>query len=134
MWFETYKHALTRFANFRDRAGREEYWTFFLVNLVAMTALIPLHIVSVMFALVMFVPHIAVAMRRLHDTGRGGEYLFIGLIPFVGPPILWFFLAKDSEDEVNKYGRAAVLPPHLCTQSDRVDSRVLPGASELDQG
>jgi hypothetical protein len=38
-----------------------------------------------------------VGVRRLHDTGRSGWWLLIGLIPFVGWIILLVFFVQDSQ-------------------------------------
>jgi uncharacterized membrane protein YhaH (DUF805 family) len=47
---------------------------------------------------------LAVTVRRLHDTGKSGWMLLIGLIPFVGPIILLVFYFTDGEPGANQYG------------------------------
>ena len=49
------------------------------------------------------VPNLAVAVRRLHDTGRTGWWLLIGLVPFIGFFVLLYFFVLDSEND-NPYG------------------------------
>jgi uncharacterized membrane protein YhaH (DUF805 family) len=56
-----------------------------------------------LYGLVTFIPSIAVAIRRLHDTGKSGWFMLIGFIPLVGL-ILIFFLASDSQPGANLYG------------------------------
>jgi uncharacterized membrane protein YhaH (DUF805 family) len=51
--------------------------------------------------------------RRLHDTGRSGFWLFIGLIPVVGAIVLIVFYATDGDEGMNEYGpdpKAGVQP------------------------
>ena len=49
-------------------------------------------------------PSLAVAVRRLHDIGKSGWMLLIGLIPLVGAIWLLILLLRDSEAGENKYG------------------------------
>ena len=55
------------------------------------------------FALVFFIPGLAVNVRRLHDTGRPGAFLLFVLIPF-GWLILFIFALLPSEPRDNMYG------------------------------
>ena len=104
---------------FTGRSRRTEYWTFTLINLAIAIILSVLgailgsiagilgsivSIISMLFSLVMLLPGIAVAIRRLHDTGRSGWWLLIALIPFVGALILIYFLVLDSQPGSNQYG------------------------------
>jgi len=45
-----------------------------------------------------------VAVRRLHDVGKSGWFLFIALIPLIGTIWLLVLLAKDGEPGMNQYG------------------------------
>ena len=49
------------------------------------------------------IPNLAVAVRRLHDTGRTGWWLLIGLVPVIGFIVLLYFFVLDSEND-NQYG------------------------------
>jgi uncharacterized membrane protein YhaH (DUF805 family) len=53
--------------------------------------------------LALLIPTLAVGARRLHDTGRSGWWLLIGLIPIVGWIILLVFFVQDSQP-ANQYG------------------------------
>ena len=53
--------------------------------------------------LALLLPNLAVGVRRLHDTGRTGWWLLIGLVPFVGVIVLLYFFILDSEND-NQYG------------------------------
>ena len=56
------------------------------------------------YTLAVFIPAIAVAVRRLHDTDRSGWWLLIGLIPLIGIIALIVFMVLDSEPGENQYG------------------------------
>ena len=57
--------------------------------------------------LVSFVPSIAVAVRRLHDTNRSGLWLFISLIPLIGWIILIVWFCQKSDVGANDHGQPA---------------------------
>jgi uncharacterized membrane protein YhaH (DUF805 family) len=58
---------------------------------------------GLIFCLIILLPSLAVGVRRLHDTGRSGLWMLLGLIPFVGFILLVFFL-MDSQPGDNQYG------------------------------
>jgi len=100
-----------RYAQFTGRAGRAEYWWFFLANLIVSvlfnalgraTALFAL--IGLLYSLALLIPGIAVAIRRLHDTGRSGWWLLISLVPIVGIIVLIVFLATEGDPGANEYG------------------------------
>lgn len=109
---EYYSEALRKYAVFTGRARRKEYWMFFLWNFIIaiifsiITAISygRLEFLSVLYAIVLLIPGIAVAVRRLHDTNRNGWWFLIGLIPIVGTIILIVFLAKNGQVGENRYG------------------------------
>lgn len=120
-----YLKVLREFATFSGRARRREYWMFVLVNLGAALVAALLDqllfggdtaVISGLYALAVLVPGLAVAVRRLHDTGRSGWWLLISLVPLVGGIVLFVFLVLDSDPGPNAYGpspkpAAALTPP-----------------------
>ena len=50
------------------------------------------------------IPHFAVMVRRLHDTGRSGSWMLIGLVPYLGAFVLLVMLARAGTDGPNAYG------------------------------
>ncbi|HEX8561734.1 MAG TPA: DUF805 domain-containing protein [Flavobacterium sp.] len=116
-----YLYVLRNFHDFTDRADREEYWMFVLFNLIfSIAAAVLDNILGVTFgnsiygpvyiaySLFVFVPGLAVAVRRLHDTGRSGWMLLIGLIPIIGAIWLFVLLAMEGNDRDNPYGTSEV--------------------------
>ena len=49
-------------------------------------------------------PLFAATVRRLHDIGKRGEFIFVGLVPFFGGITLLVLLCKDSQKEKNEFG------------------------------
>jgi Predicted membrane protein len=50
------------------------------------------------------IPSFGVTVRRLHDTGRSGWHMLIGLIPLVGGFIVLYFFCLDSQPGANRFG------------------------------
>ena len=114
---EWFMKALKKYAVFEGRAQRKEYWFyilfFILFAIVVSLAENALGLadpetgsgpLSLVYSLALLVPSIAVAVRRLHDTGRSGWWILIGLIPVAGAIVLIVFYVFDSEPGDNQYG------------------------------
>jgi uncharacterized membrane protein YhaH (DUF805 family) len=106
-----YLDVLKKYAVFSGRARRTEYWMFVLVNVVAGMILGIVDAIlgtggalAGLYALAVLVPGVAVAVRRLHDTGRSGWWLLVGLVPLVGAIVLLVFALEDSNPGPNGYG------------------------------
>jgi uncharacterized membrane protein YhaH (DUF805 family) len=61
-------------------------------------------LLSGLYSLAVLIPSIAVAFRRLHDTGRSAWWLLIALIPIIGWIVIIVFLVQDSHEDENEYG------------------------------
>lgn len=96
--------------NFSGRATRTEYWMFTLFNVVIIALIsmigvfIDTDIIDIVYSIAVFIPALAVTVRRLHDTGRSGWWLLLFLIPVIGFIILLVFYCQDSKPD-NRYGR-----------------------------
>lgn len=101
---------LSKYATFAGRARRSEYWWFILFNMLvslvagAVDGMLDTYIVRAVVALALFLPGLAVLVRRLHDTGRSGWWVLIGLVPLVGFITLIVFAALNSEPGTNRFG------------------------------
>ena len=93
------KTVFSKYATFDGRARRSEYWWWTLMMIIA--SFIPL--VNIVVGLGGLIPSIAVAVRRLHDTGRSGWWLLLVLVPLVNLVLLYFYI-QDSEPGTNEYG------------------------------
>ena len=101
-----------KYADFSGRASRSEYWYWYLfriliiggIAIIAITArangLLALIALEV---LVMLVPSLAVAVRRLHDVNCSGWLLLIAVIPF-GSLLLFVLACVPGTQGGNKYG------------------------------
>ena len=56
------------------------------------------------YGLAVFVPGLAVAIRRLHDIGKSGWYYLLVIIPIIGPIWLIILFVTEGEQGDNKYG------------------------------
>jgi uncharacterized membrane protein YhaH (DUF805 family) len=111
-----YLEVIKKYADFSGRARRKEYWYFVLFNVIISIVLAVmdgalglansegLGPLRGIYTLAILIPSIAVGVRRLHDTGRSGWYLLLGLIPCVGGIILLVFAVEDSQYGNNEYG------------------------------
>jgi uncharacterized membrane protein YhaH (DUF805 family) len=121
-----YLHVLRQYTVFTGRARRTEYWMFTLAsviiaivlavldNLLGLSLIPGTGVLGMLYSLAVLLPSIGVSVRRLHDTGRSGWWLLIGLIPLVGAIVLIVFLATPGAVGANSYGpdpKASVTNP-----------------------
>jgi uncharacterized membrane protein YhaH (DUF805 family) len=106
-----YLSVLGKYAVFEGRARREEYWMFFLFNIIIsfLVGFIDVllggeGVIATLYLVGVLLPTLAVTVRRLHDTGRSGWWLLISLIPLIGGIVLLVFYVQDSEKGRNSFG------------------------------
>ncbi len=110
--FFFYKKAFKEYANFKGRATRREYWSFFIIDIVITGILYLLLFTEVDFWIAIYLiymflsitPALSVLVRRLHDTNKSGWNFFISLIPIAGSIILLLYLLENSDPKANQYG------------------------------
>ncbi|MDE6654536.1 MAG: DUF805 domain-containing protein [Muribaculaceae bacterium] len=113
----SFKEAVERaimqnYCNFDGRASRSEYWWYVLFNtllgfaigIVFVWSETMMDIVSGVAGLALLLPGLGLAVRRLHDIGKSGWWLLIGLIPLIGAIILLIWYCKESQMQPNEYG------------------------------
>ena len=109
------KSFFANYANFNGRARRSEYWFASLFVFIVNLPLVVLSsaeqgqvglftIMQLGWTAGIIVPSLAIASRRLHDTGKSFGYYFLILIPLVGAILVLIELLKDSAPGPNKYG------------------------------
>ena len=105
-----YVMVLKKYLVFEGRARRKEYWYFALISFIISAILslidtaIGINVLATIYGLAVLLPALGVSVRRLHDTGRTGWWIFINLIPLVGLIIWLVFMFTDSQQGENKYG------------------------------
>ncbi len=111
--------AWQRFAEFGGRSRRMEYWMYTLFYFIILIALYLgifgfglAHLqalgaictfLSIAYAFVAFIPGLACAVRRLHDSGKTGWWILLGIVP-VADIVLLVFLCLDGDAGENRYG------------------------------
>ena len=128
-----YLKVLKQYADFRGRARRKEYWMFTLVNTIIIFVLALIMVFGTFsdggrggastigmilyygYALAVFIPSLAVCVRRLHDVGKSGWYYFIGLIPLIGVIMLLIWFCTDGQAGENEWGAN---PKEDCTTNN----------------
>ena len=118
-----------KYATFRGRASRSEYWWWAFTNAIVAIVInvvgqslgasewqnIPVGlpvvvgpmgpvtstpgVIALVYALVTFLPSLALTWRRLHDTDRSGAWFFLVFVPLVGWFVLLLFLIGRSRDD-----------------------------------
>jgi uncharacterized membrane protein YhaH (DUF805 family) len=88
------KRPIQKYADFTGRAPRAEFWWYVLAvvilsiiariidSLIGMTLVGSYGLLSLIVALGLLVPNIAVGVRRLHDTNRSGWWLLLPIVPY----------------------------------------------------
>jgi len=105
------KGAFSKYAKFKGRASKSEFWFFALFYFSLFV--IPIlgaedttgtfGIIGILGILASILPFYSVLVRRLHDTGKTGWWWWITVIPFGGIALI-VFLTQESESEDNVYG------------------------------
>jgi uncharacterized membrane protein YhaH (DUF805 family) len=112
-----YLRVIKKYAVFNGRARRSEYWFFYLFSTVISIILMfvdtaigavnlasGIGFLSVIYGFFIIIPGLSVTVRRLHDTDRSGWWVLIGIIPFIGPIVLFVFMVLDSSMGDNRFG------------------------------
>ena len=111
-----YIDVLKKYTVFEGRARRKEYWIFALISALILIFLSLIDemtgwkvwddegVLSLVYSIAVFVPTLAVVVRRLHDTDRSGWWVLIALIPLVGAIVLLVFLILKGNEGDNRFG------------------------------
>ena len=106
------------YANFDGRARRSEYWYFMLFNVIISIVLnilagvfgsisgtlaMIVSGIAGLYSLAVLVPGIAVGVRRLHDTGKSGWLMLLGLVPIANFYLI-YLLAIEGTPGDNEFG------------------------------
>lgn len=115
-----FKKFWTRALDYHGTTSRREFWWGVLGNALIMVALLALWIVSItcvkppvnafsilttvafaMFCIVELLPSITLIIRRMHDIGKSGFYIFVLFIPIFG--FIWYLCLVTRAGVPNKY-------------------------------
>ncbi len=113
-YLEAVKTCLSKYVDFKGRAGRSEFWWFVLFQVVVSVVLSFIsYTLQGLANLALFLPAIAVGARRLHDIGKSGWFQLIGLIPLIGWLLLLYWFVQPSASGSNEYGSGPSGPSEL---------------------
>jgi uncharacterized membrane protein YhaH (DUF805 family) len=102
--------ALRNYATFAGRARRSEFWFFFLFMLLAQAIAGVIDgaatdgVAGGVVGIALLIPSISVTARRLHDNGRSGWWMLVGLVPLIGWIILLIWYCQPGENGPNRFG------------------------------
>ena len=129
---EAVKLFFKNYVNFSGRATRSEYWWVYLFNNIVYMVLGILfaisggsslaaydaygdmsiaymgagaifYILMMLYGLAVLLPSLSLMVRRLHDIGKSGTYILMGLIPVVGYIFILVYMLTGSAPD-NQYG------------------------------
>lgn len=123
--FEMAIQPLKKYFDFKGRASRPEFWFFFFfVVLVQVVARVVDAVFgagfflpgpfSMLAAVLLFVPQLAVTVRRLHDVNRSGRDLIVPFIMLLVMPLFLMFRGVIAGIvALGYYGMVLMLFAHL---------------------
>lgn len=104
-----YLQALKKYAVFAGRARRKEFWMFAFFHFLIVYALMVVDLLffgiapgsaialATIYQLAVFIPYLALGVRRLHDTNRSGWWLLLLFVNLL-------FLAQEGNRGENRFG------------------------------
>jgi uncharacterized membrane protein YhaH (DUF805 family) len=100
-----------KYATFEGRASRSEFWWFYLFTLLVIWGANWVGLLvfgdpvglSALANIVLLLPSLAAATRRLHDTGRSGWWQLLALT-VIGIILLIVWWASEGHGEENEHG------------------------------
>ncbi|HAQ57300.1 MAG TPA: hypothetical protein DCR44_07910 [Acholeplasmatales bacterium] len=93
-YMKLYKQFWMDWKNYQGVTNLNDFWTTFVIHLIVQMLIgiiigfIPVPILTYIVSIVLFVPFVAMGVRRLHDVGEKGTYMLWFLLPIVG----WIFV------------------------------------------
>lgn len=116
-FLEAVMRCLQKYAAFKGRATRAEYWWFILFNFLLGTVLYSVfadcvsrdsaEMAAGLLQLALFLPALAVGVRRLHDINFRGWWILIS-ITIIGIIPLWILYCLPGKAEENRFGSREV--------------------------
>jgi uncharacterized membrane protein YhaH (DUF805 family) len=121
--FDAVRICFKKYVTFSGRARRAEYWYWslaiflcsFLLHFIGESAIFPktsevggnkesTDMLATVVYLIIILPSVACASRRLHDINKSGWWQLIGIIPLIGPGFMIFWGMKKGDIGPNRFG------------------------------
>lgn len=109
---EAIQTVFRKYAEFMGRAGRAEFWWWALFTVLVASALNLFDVIRIgdngnlgsllagLWGIAILLPSLAVAVRRLRDSGYSWGYLFFILVPIAGIFVLIALWAQPTKETV----------------------------------
>lgn len=100
------------YADFNGRVRRKDYWSFTLVSVIISIVLgivdsilrnLGIGFLGYIYSLAVLVPSLGLLARRLHDTGKSGWWMLLGLTG-IGTLVVLYFACIEGTAGSNEYG------------------------------
>lgn len=110
-----YFDAMRRYATFKGRSTRSQFWLYHLgvlvlaiigwvIDIAISGPLGPEPLVSAVIVIAHYIPSLAIIVRRLHDTDKSGWLVLVCLIPLIGLVAFIVFGCTASTPGTNRFG------------------------------
>lgn len=109
-----YADMFRKYFDFKGRCGRKEFWYAVAVNFIVSIAInaiasinLYFSVLTYIYAIISFIPMLALYIRRVHDVGMSGNVIiwsFIPIVNIVGIIYLLYLFCIDGQPGVNQYG------------------------------
>lgn len=113
---EAISDGFSKYVTFEGRSSRSAYWWWWLFTLLVYVvaqildaALGTVAVLTGITGLALFLPSLAVLVRRFHDAGHSGWWVLIGLVPLVGF-IVYLVFALTPSQPPNQWGQGPDVP------------------------
>ena len=107
-FLDSIKSGFRNYATFSGRASRSEYWWWTLFSIIASSASSGFgDAISSLVTAALFLPSIAVGVRRMHDTDHRGWWVIVPIVNLV-------FSLQKSDPNLNRFGPPP--PPRVYLQ------------------
>jgi uncharacterized membrane protein YhaH (DUF805 family) len=113
---EAIRDGFSKYVTFSGRSSRSAYWWWYLFTILvsAVAWLIDVllgtwFIVGGLASLALFLPTLAVTVRRFHDAGHSGWWVLTWIIPLVGFIVTLIFALTPSKPP-NQWGEVPDTP------------------------
>ncbi len=107
------KDGFARYVDFKTRSTRSQFWWWALWSILlgfgtsmldVMAGMGDVGPLNSLLSLAMFLPSLALAVRRLHDIGRSGWWYLMIFVPVIGWIVLIVFFCTATQEEPNQWG------------------------------
>ena len=112
-FMDAIKTCFSKYATFKGRASRPEYWYWCLFSLLGIICTFVIDglilndlentPVNLLFSIITFLPGLAVSVRRLHDVNRSGWWVLL-LFTVIGLILLLYWALRKSDEGENRFG------------------------------